>query len=102
MLKEHKVALAQEEDLNAITKHLEKEENERHQQRVKEIAASAAEAQLFATCLQDHKTAEVNVIARAYVKSWAAAYGIDLDAVRKRKREEGKLSRQLMKAADED
>lgn len=101
MLKEHKVALAEEVDLQAITKQLEKEEQERHQLRVKEISSSAAEAQLFYSCLQDHNATEVNVIARAYIKSWAATYGVDLDAVRKCKEEAEKMSKELMAAAVE-
>lgn len=101
MLKEHKVALAEETDLQTITKQLEKEEQERHQQRVKEISSSAAEAQLFYNCLQDHNATEVNVIARAYIKTWAASYGVDLDAVRKRKEEAEKMSKELMAAAVE-
>ena len=102
MLKEHKVALAQEEDLQTITKRLEKEEQERHQQRVKEISASAAEAQLFYNCLQDHSATEVNVIARAYIKTWAATYGVDLEAVRRRREEGERLHKALMESADED
>lgn len=102
MLKEHKVALAEEVDLKTITNELEKAEQERHQQRVKQINSSAAEAQLFYNCLHDPDAKEAGTVVRAYIKTWAASYGVDLDEVRRRKREEGKLSRDLMKAADED
>ena len=102
MLKEHKVALAEEVDLKTITNQLEKEELERHQQRVKEISASAAEAQLFYSCLQDHNATEVNVIARAYIKTWAATYGVDLEAVQRRREEGEKLHKELMASAEED
>ena len=102
MLKEHKVALTEEEDLQTITKRLEKEEQERHQQRVKEISNSAAEAQLFYNCLQDHNAAEVGVIARAYIKTWAATYGVDLEAVQRRREEGEKLHKELMENAEED
>lgn len=102
MLKEHKVALAQEEDLQAITKQLDKEEQERHQQRVKEIANSAAEAQLFYSCLHDHEAGEAGIVVRAYIKTWAATYGVDLEEVRRRKEESTHLRKELMAETDED
>ena len=49
MLKEHKVALAEEVDLKTITNQLEKEELERHQQRVKEIICTCFLIQCVAT-----------------------------------------------------
>lgn len=102
MLKEHKVALAQEEDLQAITKQLDKEEQERHQQRVKEIANSAAEAQLFFRCLHDHEAGEAGTVVRAYIKTWAATYGVDLEEVRRRREDGERLHRELMAEADEN
>lgn len=101
MLKEHKVALAEEIDLKTITNQLEKEEQERHQQRVKEISNSAAEAQLFYSCLQDHNAAEVGVIARAYIKTWAATYGVDLEAVQRRREEREKLYKELINVEED-
>jgi len=102
MLKEHKVALAQEEDLQEITKQLDKKEQERHQQRVKEIAKSAAEAQLFYSCLHDHEAGEAGTVVRAYIKAWAAAYGVDLEEVRRRKEKSTLLCKALMAESDED
>ncbi len=95
MLKEHKVALAEDVDLQTITRRLDREEQERHQQRVKEIANSANEAQLFYNCLHDHGTEEAGIVARAYVKAWAAEYGVDLDDVRKRKEATKRMLREL-------
>ena len=102
MLKEHKVALAAEEDLQAITKQLEKEELERHQQRVKQISNSAAEAQLFYGCLNDPEAGEAGIVVRAYIKAWAAKYGVDLDEMRRRKAEEENLHKVLMEAAEDE
>lgn len=101
MLKEHKVALAKEEDLQAITKRMEKEEQERHQQRVKQISNSAAEAQLFYNCLNDPEAGEAGIVVRAYVKAWAATYNVDLDEVRRRKEDAERLPKELMESAEE-
>lgn len=102
MLKEHKVGLAEEVDLQAITKQLEKEEQERHQQRVKQIGNSAAEAQLFFNCLNDPEAGEAGLVVRAYIKAWAATYGVDLEEVRRRKEEAEQLHRALIEDTEDE
>ena len=102
MLKEHKVALAEEVDLQTITKQLENEEHERHQQRIKQISNSAAEAQLFYGCLNDPEAGEAGMVVRAYIKAWAAKYGVDLDEVRRRKEEEENIHRELMADTEDE
>ena len=101
MLKEHKVALAEDADLQTITKRLEKEEQERHQQRVKEISSSAAEAQLFYGCLNDPEAGEAKIVVQAYIKAWAATYGVDLDAVRQRREETERITEEILANAKE-
>lgn len=102
MLKEHKLALIYEEDLKQTTKRLEDEERERHQQRLKEIASSEKQAQLFLDCVADPEATEAAVIARAYCKTWAASYGIDLEELRQKKLEERQQVTKLMEEINEE
>lgn len=97
MLQEHKEALIREQDVKEITKRLDREEQERHQQRVKDIANSERQAILFYECLVDKDAGEAGTIARAYVKTWAAKLGIDLDELRKQKEKDARQLHELMK-----
>lgn len=97
MLEEHKEALVTEKDIEEVTKRLEREEQDRHQQRVKDITSSAKQAVLFRECLTDKEAGEAGTIARAYVKTWATTLGIDLDELRKKKEEDTIQLHKLMK-----
>lgn len=99
MLTEHKKALIESADLRAVTYQLEKEEQERHQQRLKQITSSEAEARLILNCLQDPEAAEAGMVARAYIKVWAAKMGIDLEKLQEQQKELNDLCKTLMKEA---
>ena len=99
MLKEHKIGLAEGEDLEQITRRLEKEERERHDRIAKQISSSAAQAQLFYGCLNDPEAGEAGMVVRAYIKAWAATYDIDLDEVRRKREETARLAEELTREA---